>query len=90
MDRRNKRQEWGKGSILTDPSRPPRTLPTLETRPAIALGGGQVYVVGRAGAHNGNSVLTFEARARGTRKQGSNIGAEGLKGWETGRGGGNS
>ena len=39
----------------TGPFRPRWKLRTLKTRLAIAFGGGQVYVVGRAGVHNGNS-----------------------------------
>ena len=35
-------------------------LRTLKTRLAIALGGREGYVVGRAGVHNGNSGLTAQ------------------------------
>jgi hypothetical protein len=40
------------------PFRPRWKLRMLKTRLAIAFGGGQLYVVGRVGVHNGNSGLT--------------------------------
>jgi len=39
----------------TGPFRPRWKHPTLKTRLAIAVGGGQAYIVGRAGVHSGNS-----------------------------------
>ena len=42
----------------TGPFRPRWKHPTLKTRLAIACGGGQAYIVGRAGVHNGNSGLS--------------------------------
>ena len=40
---------------LRPPFRPRWKLRTVKTRLAIAFGGGQVYVVGRAAVDNGNS-----------------------------------
>jgi hypothetical protein len=41
----------------TGPFRPRWRLRTVKTRLAIAFGGGQMYVVGRAGVDDGNSGL---------------------------------
>ena len=51
---------------------------TLKARLAVAFGGSQVYVVGRAGAHNENSRLIAgqEVRARGGARSGFMPGQE--------------
>jgi hypothetical protein len=45
------------GSGKTGPFGPGWELRAVKTRLAIAIRGGQAYVVGRTGVHNGNSGL---------------------------------